>query len=129
VSNLEYLNFVINGKYSKKNYNNPKYYASFIIFQTSKNVILKNVHSLGCFLWLYFYLIFNQITRLRKGLLSYFKSNGMTIFKKHVNANHELIAKKLRKKWITTWKVQWKNNNNKKGMQQVGISSPIFLWP
>jgi len=33
VSSFEHVNFAINGKYSKKNYDNPKY-ASFAIFQT-----------------------------------------------------------------------------------------------
>jgi hypothetical protein len=44
---FEQVNFTINGKYSQKNYDNPKYYASFMIFQTYKNVVLKNVHSFG----------------------------------------------------------------------------------
>jgi hypothetical protein len=46
VSSFEQVNFAINGKYPKY-YDNPKYYASFMIFQTYKNVVLKNVHSLG----------------------------------------------------------------------------------
>ncbi len=46
----EYINFAINGKYFKNNYDNPKYYASLVIFQIHKNKILKNVHSLG---WLH----------------------------------------------------------------------------
>jgi hypothetical protein len=55
LSNFEHVNFEINGKYSKKNYDNPNYYASLVIFQTYKNIILKNVHSLGWLLWLWFY--------------------------------------------------------------------------
>jgi hypothetical protein len=47
VSNFEYVNFEINNKYSKKNYDNPNYYASLVIFQTYKNAVLRNVHSLG----------------------------------------------------------------------------------
>jgi hypothetical protein len=47
VSNFEHVNFAINGKYSKNNNDNPNYYASFVIFQTYKNVVSKNVHSLG----------------------------------------------------------------------------------
>jgi hypothetical protein len=39
--------FTINGKYSDKKYENPNYYASFVIFQTYKNAILRNVNSLG----------------------------------------------------------------------------------
>jgi hypothetical protein len=47
VSNFEDVNFAINGKYSKKHYDNPNYYVSFVIFQTYKNVVLKSVHSFG----------------------------------------------------------------------------------
>jgi hypothetical protein len=50
VSSFEHVNFVINGKYSKKIYDNPNYYASLVIFQTYKNAILKSVQSLGWFL-------------------------------------------------------------------------------
>jgi hypothetical protein len=52
VSSFEHVNFAINGKYSKKNYDNPNYYASLVIFQTYKNAILRNVHSLR---WLLHY--------------------------------------------------------------------------
>jgi hypothetical protein len=45
VSSFEHVNFAINGKYSKKNNDNSNYYASLVIFQTYKNVILRNVHS------------------------------------------------------------------------------------
>jgi hypothetical protein len=41
------MNFAINGKYSKNIYDNPNYYDSLVIFQTYKNAILRNVHSLG----------------------------------------------------------------------------------
>jgi hypothetical protein len=47
VLNFEHVNFTINEKYSKKNYDNPNYYVSLVIFQTYKNAVLKNVHSLG----------------------------------------------------------------------------------
>jgi hypothetical protein len=47
VLNFEYANFAINGKYSKKHYDNPNYCASLVIFQTYKNTILKSVHSFG----------------------------------------------------------------------------------
>jgi hypothetical protein len=30
-----------------KNYDNSNYYASLMIFQTYKNAVLKNVHTLG----------------------------------------------------------------------------------
>jgi hypothetical protein len=47
VSSFEHVNFAINRIYSKKHYDNPNYCASLIIFQTYKNVVSKNVHSLG----------------------------------------------------------------------------------
>jgi hypothetical protein len=47
VLSFEHVKFSINGKYSKKIYDNANYYASLVIFQTYKITILKNVHSLG----------------------------------------------------------------------------------
>jgi len=47
VSSFEHVNFSINGKYSKIFYDNPNYYASLVIFQTYKNIVLRSVHSLG----------------------------------------------------------------------------------
>jgi hypothetical protein len=47
VSSFEHVNFAINGKHSKNIYENPNYYVSLVIFQTYKNAILRNVHSLG----------------------------------------------------------------------------------
>jgi hypothetical protein len=38
---FKHVNFAINEKYSKKHYDNPNYYASFMIFQKYKNVIYK----------------------------------------------------------------------------------------
>jgi hypothetical protein len=50
VSDFEHVKFSINGKYSKNSNENPNYYASLVVFQTNKNVVLRNVHSLG---WLF----------------------------------------------------------------------------
>ncbi len=47
-----------------KNYDNSNYYASLMIFQTYKNAVLKNVHTLGWLFWLCFYpltTLFNAI--------------------------------------------------------------------
>jgi hypothetical protein len=41
--------------YSKNFYDNLIYYVSLNIFQTYKNIVLNNVHSLGWLLWLCFY--------------------------------------------------------------------------
>jgi hypothetical protein len=43
LSSFEHENFAINAKYSKKHYDNPNYYASFLIFQIYKNVVLRSV--------------------------------------------------------------------------------------
>ncbi len=50
VSSFEHVKLAINGKYFKKSNDNPNDYASFVIFQTYKNVVLKSVHLLG---WLF----------------------------------------------------------------------------
>ncbi len=55
VSSFEHVNFAINGKYSQKIYDNPKYDVFLVIFWTYKNAILRSVHSFGCLLWLWFY--------------------------------------------------------------------------
>jgi hypothetical protein len=39
VSSFEHVNFEINGKYPKKNDDNPKYLSSLVIFQTYKTPI------------------------------------------------------------------------------------------
>jgi hypothetical protein len=44
MSIFEHVNFAINGKYFLKTYDNPNYYVSLVIFQTYKNVALKNVY-------------------------------------------------------------------------------------
>jgi hypothetical protein len=49
VSIFEHMNFAINEKYSKKNYDNLNYYVSLVIYQTYKNVVLRSLHSLGWF--------------------------------------------------------------------------------
>jgi hypothetical protein len=62
VSSFEHVHFVINGKYSKNFYDNPDYYASkVVIFQTYKNVVLRNVHSLWWFLRFYPNIIFQNL--------------------------------------------------------------------
>jgi len=37
----------------------------------------------------------NPRTQARKGLITYYKMNGITSLKKHVDANHYLISKKI----------------------------------
>ncbi len=40
-------------------------------------------------------LLYNPRTKLRKGLISYYKTNGILTLKKHVDVKHDLLAKKL----------------------------------
>ncbi len=40
MSSFEHVNFAINEKYYEKYYDNANYYASFVIFQTYKIVVL-----------------------------------------------------------------------------------------
>jgi hypothetical protein len=47
MSSFEHVKFPINEKYSKRIYDNPNYYVSYVILQTYKNTILRSVHSLG----------------------------------------------------------------------------------
>jgi len=50
VSKFEHVNFAVNEKYSKKIVGIQTIIASLVIFQTYKNAVLRNVHSLGWFL-------------------------------------------------------------------------------
>jgi hypothetical protein len=43
-------------------------------------------------------IIINSRTQARKGLNSYYKTNRITFFKNHVDANHFLIAQKFKEK-------------------------------
>jgi len=89
VSSFEHVNFAINEKYSQKTYDNPNFYASFSIFQTYKNVILKDVHSLGWLFWLCFYplaLAFNNFS------FSIFIFNNALLLK---NWDNQLIPSRL----------------------------------
>jgi len=39
--------------------------------------------------------LYNPRTKLRKGLIPYYKTNGILTLKNHVNGKHNLLAKKL----------------------------------
>jgi len=41
------------------------------------------------------FVLYNPRTKLRKGLISYYKTIGISSLKKHVDAKHGLFAKKL----------------------------------
>jgi hypothetical protein len=42
------------------------------------------------------YVPFIARTKFKKGFISYFKSNGITTFKKHEDAKHTLLTKKFK---------------------------------
>jgi hypothetical protein len=63
------------------------------------------MHYMLCYEKLISFAILKWRARLRKGLVSYFKSNGIIVLKKHVDANHNLIARNFEKEM---------NNNIKK---------------
>jgi hypothetical protein len=47
ISSFDHVNFENNRKYFKNIYDNPNYYAFFVIFHTYKNEVLKKVIHLG----------------------------------------------------------------------------------
>ncbi len=42
--------------------------------------------------------VFNPRTKERKGLMTYYKTYGITISKKNVDVDHSIFAKKLKEK-------------------------------
>ncbi len=91
-SSFERINFAINEKYSQKIYENSSYYASLVIFQTYKRVILKSVHSLGWLLWLHFYPL---------GFAKYERVKTLFIFHAPNNFYHD--------HFLLTWNILQKN--------------------
>jgi hypothetical protein len=41
------------------------------------------------------FVLYNPRIKLKKGLISYYKTNGISALKKHMNVKHSLLAKKL----------------------------------
>ncbi len=77
VSRFEHASFVVNGKYSQKNYDNPNYYASLVIFRTYKNAVPRSVHLVGWLFWLCFYPI--ALIHLKPWLLPLTLNNHVPI--------------------------------------------------
>ncbi len=48
-----------------------------------------------CHLYYKTLVLCNPRTKLNKGLISYYKTNGILTLKKHVDVKHNLLAKKL----------------------------------
>ncbi len=47
------------------------------------------IHCMLCHNRTIVHAILEQITKLRKGFVSYFKTNGIIVFKTHVDANYD----------------------------------------
>jgi len=56
----------------------------------------------------------NSRTKERRGLITYYKTYGITTLKKHVDANHYVIAKKFQKEINNEITKKLKNNLQKK---------------
>jgi hypothetical protein len=52
--------------------------------------------------------------KVKKGLVSYFKNNGIIVFKKHMDANHGLIVKKIEEEVNNNFKSRLENQLVKK---------------
>jgi len=73
----------------------------FIIFcvNDESQVDVTVPHAMHCMFYyskLMGHTILEPKTKLRKGCISYFKNNGIFALKKHVDANHGLIVKKIK---------------------------------
>ncbi len=66
-------------------------------------------------------IVFNHGRRLRKGLVFYFKSNGIIALRKHVNANHGLFIETFENELNDNMKSSMKRQITKKGMQQMRV--------
>ncbi len=95
VLSVENVNFAINGKYFQKHYDNPNHYASLAIFQTYKNAILRNVHSLRWLLWLWFY---PMITLFGYKIIEHYKKKKN--FKKNYNQHRYC---NVHENYVTKW--------------------------
>ncbi len=82
-------------------------------------------------------LLYNPRTKLRKGLISYYKTNEILTLKKHVDVKHNLLAKKLDEEMNHSKKSQVENqlcrNPTLKDVRMTltlpkwGLGSPLEL--
>jgi hypothetical protein len=78
---------------------------SFLMIMIMKNLYLMHFKSciIPCVIPIVCFLHWNN--KLKKGLISYFKTSGITCLKKHVDANHSLVFQKIGKE-----KEIWRDN-------------------
>jgi hypothetical protein len=95
VSSFEHVKFAINEKYFPKNFDNPNYYASLVLFQTYKNV--KNVRSFEWFLWLYFSPLVTFIVMFEPNTITNKFNQCWTLKNTHMQMSKTI------EKWFITW--------------------------
>jgi len=72
------------------------YVGFFLCVNHNKNVDVKCLQTLSCILCYNSSILFcNPKTQVRKGLIIYNTTNGITTLKKHMNAEHFIIAKNV----------------------------------
>jgi hypothetical protein len=59
-------------------------------------------------------MLYNPRTKLRKKLISYYKTNGILALKKHVDAKHDLLEKTLDEEVNSSKRIQVKKQLAKK---------------
>jgi len=60
------------------------------------------------------HVLYNPRTKTRKGLVSYYKTNGILTLKMHVDAKHSLLAKKLDEEVNSSIRTQGEKQPTKK---------------
>jgi hypothetical protein len=71
---------------------------AFYVVNDNKPMDGKILQVMRCHLCYKTPMLYNPKIKLRKGLISYYKTNGILVLKKHVNVEHHLLATNLMKK-------------------------------
>ncbi len=69
-------------------------------------------------------MLYNSRTKLKKGLISYYKTIGISFLKKHVDVEHGLLAKKLDEEVNNVVRIEIEKKPTKKRLNVS--SSKIF---
>ncbi len=72
--------------------------------------------------------LYNLRTKLRKGLISYYKTNGILTLKKHADAKHILLAKELDKEVNNSVKIQVERQRTKKRQNVFSFEISKFIF-
>jgi hypothetical protein len=71
--------------------------------------------------------LYNPRTKPRKGLVSYYKTNGISTLKKHVDSKHSLLVKKLDEQVNSSMKTQVERQPTKKKQNVSHLKFLIFF--